>query len=238
MIQKMPPFYDTPMLIMTDTIMDTSSPLTEIDEIQIEQGTTTGLPPTISFIEDHYRDNDDDLELDPIPIDSMIDGEGEEALVSFAASLDCCFLGGNEQNLPTDPNSGDEQTIITRNKKSDYKGRRVRTKRRTFSKIKDPNGYAVECHKNDVLLGRGGHASNNPGNLYLLQAVRMYSAEYKSLAKTEHDKVQKRAIVRHIVSQMETRGSRFLYREKKGEQWREASGRAIYEKISHMLRDK
>jgi len=115
--------------------------------------------------------------------------------------------------------------------------RRIRAKKRAFCKIKDPNGDALEYRKNDVLLGRGGHASNNPGNLYLLRAVRMSSVEYKSLGKNEQDKVQKRAIVQHIISLIEDRGSRFLYREKKGDQWREASSRAVYEKISHMLRD-
>lgn len=232
--------YDMSMLILAETIMDTFSPSSEKDKLQLHPAATTELP-TIPILED---------DLEPIPLNSMADGEVDEAFVSFAASLNYHFLQENDENLPMDLNS-DALTITTSNKKSHSKSfrkqskksspktkRKIRAKRRAFSKIKDPSGPALECRKHDVLLGRGGHASTNPGNLYLLRAVRLHRAEYtRFLGKTDEENSQKRVIVQHIVSLMEDRGSRFLYREKSGEVWREASSRAVNEKISHMLRD-
>ncbi|KAL3936566.1 MAG: hypothetical protein SGBAC_008135 [Bacillariaceae sp.] len=230
--------YDMSMLILAETIIDTISPSSEKGKLQLDPAATTELP-TIPILED---------DLEPIPLNSMADREVDEAFVSFAASLNYHFLEENDENLPMDLYS-DALTITTRNKKSHSKSfgkqsklspktkQKTRAKRRAFSKIKDPSGPTLECRKHDVLLGRGGHASTNPGNLYLLRAVRLFRAEYTSLGKTDEENSQKRVIVQHLVSLMEDRGSRFLYRVKSGEAWREASSKAVNEKISHMLRD-
>mmetsp|Transcript_33746 Transcript_33746/g.81817 ORF Transcript_33746/g.81817 Transcript_33746/m.81817 type:complete len:138 (+) Transcript_33746:236-649(+) len=113
--------YDMSMLMIADAIIDTFSPSSDKDKIQVEPAATTELQTIPLVTDDENDDLDLDLDLDPIPIDSMLaDDEGEEALVSFAASLDYCFLNNkaNQENLPTmDPNC-DAETIQTSNKKS------------------------------------------------------------------------------------------------------------------------
>lgn len=233
--------YNMSMRMIADAIIDTFGPSPRKVTLQVEPA-IPDLSSSIPFADSGAMM--DSLDLDPIPIDSKADDS--LAIQSFADPLDYFLLCANEE---TGSNENDAQEVrtdgvdLTSNKKfkshrtmpRPAKAPRIRAKRRAFPKAK--NNIALKCRKNDVLLGRGGHASNNPGNSFLLLAVRTRQDEYKSLGKTKQDIIQKRAIVQQIVSMAESQGSRFLYREKKGEQWREASSRAVYEKISHMLRD-
>lgn len=185
-----------------------------------------------------------DEELDPIPIDpSKTDDEDDMALMAlFAASFAVPpDKWPRKQVDNTTEEYGDSLANANRIAGSRNKRRRNKVSRR-FSKVKDDgdNGAttpALECREIDVLLGRGGHASRHPGNLELLRMVRMSRKQYKSLDKSIIGLQEKKAIVQKIVSQMLSKGSRFLHREKKGKNWREASYRAVFEKVSHMLRD-
>mmetsp|Transcript_32965 Transcript_32965/g.79745 ORF Transcript_32965/g.79745 Transcript_32965/m.79745 type:complete len:428 (+) Transcript_32965:53-1336(+) len=88
----------------------------------------------------------------------------------------------------------------------------------------------------DVILGRGRHQQEHPGNLKLAQLVDSKRQEYSQLRKLE-----KTRIIRDIVESYESAGVRFVERyggEERSLRWRESSGDARREKVSQLFRTK
>jgi hypothetical protein len=73
------------------------------------------------------------------------------------------------------------------------------------------NGIGVliyALNQTDVILGRGLHNKNNPGNLRL---KLLLEKQYEAYNNPSLNRAQKTAIVNSIVKQMEDAGSRFVY---------------------------
>lgn len=89
----------------------------------------------------------------------------------------------------------------------------------------------------DVILGRGRHQQEHPGNLRLAQLVDSKRQEYAKLRKLE-----KSRIIRDIVETFESSGGRFVERyggEEDGPlRWRVSSTDARREKVSQLFRTK
>ncbi|CAJ1931721.1 unnamed protein product, partial [Cylindrotheca closterium] len=110
-------------------------------------------------------------------------------------------------------------------------------KRKMVPKIKWTTIVTHLCPERDVVFGRGGHANHNPGNGFLLEAVKIHSPKYKSLGKDKDGKAEKKHIVQLVTAMIEARGGRFLLRQQTDAPWQEATEKKVHEKISHMLRD-
>ncbi|CAJ1946704.1 unnamed protein product [Cylindrotheca closterium] len=97
------------------------------------------------------------------------------------------------------------------------------------------NGEIMQPLSPDVILGRGRHQQEHPGNLRLAQLVDSKRQEYSKLRKLE-----KSRIIREIVERYESSGGRFVerYEEKGTMQWRESSSDARREKVSQLFRTK
>lgn len=97
----------------------------------------------------------------------------------------------------------------------------------------------VQPLSSDVILGRGRHQQEHPGNLELAKLVDSKREEYSKLRKLE-----KTRIIREIVESFESSGGRFVERnEEDGSnsskvQWRESSTDARREKVSQLFRTK
>lgn len=215
--------YDNSMLQFADIIIDTFGSLAshEADRSESSASSTTKK----------------DFDFDPIPMGLLkAESLGLDHSMQFSTTLSLHSLLLENSSLTGSPYG----TCLTGSRMSKLRSstpRKATSASKRYSKLKDPNGITLQCREIDILLGRGGHASNHAGNVKLLHAVKMNRPLYKSLGRTEIGIAKKRAIVEQIVSQVHSEGSRFLFREKKGGEWREASNRAVYEKISHMLRD-
>lgn len=89
----------------------------------------------------------------------------------------------------------------------------------------------------DVILGRGRHQQEHPGNLRLAQLVDSKRQEYSKLRKLE-----KSRIIRDIVEAFEFSGGRFVERyggEEEGPlRWRVSNSEARREKVSQLFRTK
>lgn len=83
----------------------------------------------------------------------------------------------------------------------------------------------------DVLLGRGKHTRNHPGNLNATDIVNAHRKEYEKAKKFE-----KTAIAMRIVHVIQAQGGRFLKEEKKGE-WYSVDNQIARNKISHLYRN-
>lgn len=96
-------------------------------------------------------------------------------------------------------------------------------------------GAILQPLSSDVILGRGRHQQEHPGNLNLAQLVDSNRQEYSPLRKLE-----KSRIIRDIVERFESSGGRFVERcEEEGAlRWRESSGDARREKVSQLFRTK
>lgn len=85
----------------------------------------------------------------------------------------------------------------------------------------------------DVIMGRGRHATNAPGNLRFKKALQTYQTQYE-----QADKFQKTVIAEIIVQRLKEEGSRFLRRPPSqsdiGEVVDDEKARA---KISHAFRN-
>lgn len=96
-------------------------------------------------------------------------------------------------------------------------------------------GAILQPLSSDVILGRGRHQQEHPGNLKLAQLVDSKRQEYSQLRKLE-----KSRIIRDIVERFESSGGRFVerYEEAGALRWRESSGEARREKVSQLFRTK
>jgi len=188
-----------------------------------------------------------DVEIDPIPLYEISPRDGTQALVEYAASIDF-FFPNNDTPVQEDVNRI-QKTQHQANKKTKPKratkkqkphtrsGKKTVTKRKMSSKINYSSAVADLCPERDVVFGRGGHAVHNPGNGFLLDAVKTHSSEYKKLGKNKEGKEEKKHIIQLITAMVQARGGRFLLRQHKDKAWQEASDKKVHEKISHMLRD-
>jgi hypothetical protein len=86
----------------------------------------------------------------------------------------------------------------------------------------------------DVVMGRGRHNKNKPGNRKVQQAVEERYEEYENA-----DKFQKTVLTECIVNALVADGSRFLVRQgdKKNGVWVEVTPEKAREKISHDFRN-
>lgn len=86
----------------------------------------------------------------------------------------------------------------------------------------------------DVIMGRGRHNKNKPGNQKLNQLLESYLDEYEA-----SDKFQKTVLSEVVVSEMKEGGSRFLIREKRKtlETWVEVSLEKARDKVAHDFRN-
>ena len=109
------------------------------------------------------------------------------------------------------------------------------TKQQEEQERNDTNGAIVQPLSSDVILGRGRHQQEHPGNLKLARIVDSRRQEYSKLRKLE-----KSRIIREIVELYETSGGRFVerYEEEGKVQWRESSSDARREKVSQLFRTK
>ncbi|CAJ1937642.1 unnamed protein product [Cylindrotheca closterium] len=90
----------------------------------------------------------------------------------------------------------------------------------------------VERTQMDVLCGRGIQVLHHVGNLRLHLAANELREEYLSSRRD-----RKREIIKDIVRQLRSNGSRFLRAAKKDKsKWIEASDEFAYHKVSHVLR--
>ena len=86
----------------------------------------------------------------------------------------------------------------------------------------------------DVLCGRGGNASNHPGNQAYLKKKESMQAEYMA-AKSDQEKTQ---LSRELVDYVRKRGGRFVKRDPEDNQrWVEISYKHARVKCSQALRD-
>lgn len=99
----------------------------------------------------------------------------------------------------------------------------------------DLHGTIVQPLSSDVILGRGRHQQEHPGNLKLAQIVDSKRQEYSKLRKLE-----KSRIIREIVELYESSCGRFVerYEEEGKALWRESSSDARREKVSQLFRTK
>ena len=197
--------------------------------------------------ESNYEESCDDVEIDPIPLDEITPGDGSQVLVECASSFDFWFPSidtpiqdvNSIQQMPHHPtkkNTKSQRTKTTKKPKA-RSGKKTTTKRKMASKSKHTTIVTHLCPKRDVVFGRGGHAVHNPGNGFLLEAVKAHSPEYKWLGKDRAGKQKKTYIVQLVAAMIQARGGRFLLRQQKDAPWYEASEKKVHEKISHMLRD-
>jgi hypothetical protein len=86
----------------------------------------------------------------------------------------------------------------------------------------------------DVIMGRGRHNKNKPGNCKLQQKLEEHYEQYEMA-----DKYQKTALAEHILNVMKGEGSRFLVRqgEKKHGLWVQVSEEKARDKIAHDFRN-
>mmetsp|Transcript_7397 Transcript_7397/g.11691 ORF Transcript_7397/g.11691 Transcript_7397/m.11691 type:complete len:609 (+) Transcript_7397:904-2730(+) len=101
----------------------------------------------------------------------------------------------------------------------------------------------------DVILGRGTHSKNNPGNIRFKMLLEDYFDDYNAASS----RMQKACLVNTIMKQMQEAGSRFLFEvddskadnssistgstESSFRQWTQASAEKIRDKISHDFRN-
>lgn len=216
-----------------------------LDETELES-LLSDLPELVS--DDEY----DDLEIDPIPLNEISPGDGSQALIEYASSLGSCFISNDapikddhsmEVKPPRNKNhkttKSKKRTTIEKQTSNARSGKKTVSKRKLTPKINYTPSSLVTglCPERDVVFGRGGHANHNPGNGFLLEAVKANSLEYKRLGKDREGKEEKKCIVEEIAAMIHARGGRFLMRQHKDAPWQEASEKKVHEKISHMLRD-
>ncbi|KAL3938405.1 MAG: hypothetical protein SGBAC_006686 [Bacillariaceae sp.] len=190
-----------------------------------------------------------DIECDPIPLYEITPGHGNQALLEFASSLEFVFPDDSDtpiQDINSVQDSTRKQKMSARQAKKTTSRRAkqkptARSAKKTATKREMAPKYASAvanlCPKRDVVCGRGGHATNNPGNRFLLEAVKANSSQYKSLGRDKEGKEGKQSIVQLISTMIQARGGRFLLRQHNDGSWEEASDKKVHEKISHMLRD-
>ncbi|CAJ1952859.1 unnamed protein product [Cylindrotheca closterium] len=220
-----------------------------IDETELES-LLLDLPPLDDCNDGEGQSCDVEIEIDSIPLDEITQGDGNEALVEYASALCSCFLSNDAAPIQ-DVNRIQEMPYQTKNKKTKKSqrtnkktkkskagsGKKTTAKRKMVPKIKCTTTVTHLCPERDVVFGRGGHAVHNPGNGFLLEAVKIHSPKYKSLGKDKDGKVEKKHIVQLVAAMVEARGGRFLLRQQKDAPWQEASEQKVHEKIRHMLRD-
>ena len=84
----------------------------------------------------------------------------------------------------------------------------------------------------DIMFGRGSTCYNNPGNRVFRKVVNEHVDDYKCGASRK----KKAALVKLLVSKLESDGYRFLHRSKAGT-WVEAPPHLVTKKVGHGLRD-
>jgi hypothetical protein len=98
------------------------------------------------------------------------------------------------------------------------------------TKDKKEETYVDAPGKMNVLLGRGRHHIQHPGNAYLINLVKLRSNEFGSVNKRE-----KRRIVEEIFDKVIEKGS-FIRYDRASQSWVEVSQNYALEKISQALR--
>eukprot|EP00980_Cylindrotheca_fusiformis_P014881 scaffold4061_cov108-Cylindrotheca_fusiformis.AAC.9 len=94
-------------------------------------------------------------------------------------------------------------------------------------------GSSVQPMSTDVILGRGRHQQEYPGNLELAKLVDSKRQEYSSARKLD-----KSRIIREVAELFEESGGRFLERHERAGKvmWIEANSEARREKVSQLFR--
>jgi hypothetical protein len=103
----------------------------------------------------------------------------------------------------------------------------------TARKPKIDQSHQINPTKNDILLGRGGHSNNNPGNKYFREKALELRPVYEACVSKE----EKYRISEDLVKCMKVENRRFLQKNSDG-QWYEVIGNDVRKKASQVLRER
>ena len=91
----------------------------------------------------------------------------------------------------------------------------------------------IKPTENDIVLGRGGHSNNHPGNKHF----REKALELRPVYEACESKEEKFRISQRLVECMEAENRRFLRKNSDG-QWYEVEGNDVRKKASQALRER
>jgi hypothetical protein len=100
-------------------------------------------------------------------------------------------------------------------------------------KIDQSQSRQINPTKNDILLGRGGHSNNNPGNKYFREKALELRPAYETCVSKE----EKYSISEDLVHFMKVENRRFLKKNSDG-QWYEVLENDARKKASQALRER
>jgi hypothetical protein len=133
-------------------------------------------------------------------------------------------------NIPAYSLTAKTDRAISRNSMEQYLDR---IKQKEEQERAKDSSEIVQPLSSDVILGRGRHQQEYPGNLRLAQLVDSKRQEYSLVRKLD-----KSRIIRHIVETFQASGGRFLERHETSGKitWRESNYDARREKVSQLFR--